>query len=194
MNQTPLLGPVFIADRPLPKGSLRNVAERGEQAVLVNDNPGLTRWENKIAVGVASAAPHLLRAPITDPVELHVEFRIARPKRPTYPGAPVGKGMGDLDKLTRAVGDGLTLAGVWRDDAIVSRIVAEKVYTTGQPGVEITLWPYTTSPTPSPEMVTVRLWVGRTVGRIGSVGELAELPGVLRAAATEFERTAGRPQ
>lgn len=47
----------------------------------------------------------------------------------------------DIDKLARAVLDSLTLAGVFRDDALVYSLTLQKRYCIGQeaPGVMITL-------------------------------------------------------
>lgn len=44
----------------------------------------------------------------------------------------------DLDKLARAVDDGLTHAGVWRDDGQVARLVLSKMFGS-TPGVRIEL-------------------------------------------------------
>ena len=44
----------------------------------------------------------------------------------------------DLDKLIRAVQDGITDAGLWRDDSLVAVIYAQKVYA-ALPGVAVTI-------------------------------------------------------
>jgi len=46
-----------------------------------------------------------------------------KPSAPGWPAVP-----GDLDKFVRAVGDALTDAGVWRDDALVVALRAVKRY------------------------------------------------------------------
>jgi crossover junction endodeoxyribonuclease RusA len=48
--------------------------------------------------------------------------KTSAPKRPT------GSGLGDLDKLERAIYDALTDAGVWRDDCQVASSRNDKVY------------------------------------------------------------------
>jgi len=46
--------------------------------------------------------------------------------------------MPDLDKLVRAVCDGLTDAGIWDDDSQVIRLIARKDYADNcEPGVDI---------------------------------------------------------
>jgi Holliday junction resolvase RusA-like endonuclease len=48
----------------------------------------------------------------------------------------------DLDKLTRAVLDGLTRAGVWADDGQVVELRATKCYDDDHPpGVDLWVWP-----------------------------------------------------
>lgn len=80
-----------------------------------------------------------------------VTFTLARPRghygtgrnrglvKNSAPGFPAGSP--DLDKLLRAVLDGLTAGGAWADDSQVVRIGAEKLY--GNPGarIRISQWP-----------------------------------------------------
>jgi Holliday junction resolvase RusA-like endonuclease len=45
-----------------------------------------------------------------------------------------------LDKLVRAVGDALAIAGVYTDDSRITRISARKLYAQGvEPGASITV-------------------------------------------------------
>jgi crossover junction endodeoxyribonuclease RusA len=72
------------------------------------------------------------------PVEVDLEFRMPRPKghyrtgrnaallRDGAPGWPAGKP--DIDKLARAVLDGLTAGGAWKDDSQVVMLVCRKMY------------------------------------------------------------------
>ncbi len=76
--------------------------------------------------------------PLTCPVQVVLVFAMIRPKshyrtgrngallRDGVPGRPAGKP--DLDKLARAVLDGLTAGGAWKDDSQVVTLIAEKVY------------------------------------------------------------------
>lgn len=68
--------------------------------------------------------------PVEGPVEVVVTFSLPKPasapkRRRTW---PVGARSGDVDKLTRAVFDALTDAGVWVDDSQVVRVDAGKVF------------------------------------------------------------------
>jgi crossover junction endodeoxyribonuclease RusA len=72
------------------------------------------------------------------PVEVTIDFWLTRPKGHYGTGrnattlrgsAPVWpSGRPDLDKLARAVLDGLTMGGAWRDDSQVVRLNAAKWY------------------------------------------------------------------
>ena len=65
---------------------------------------------------------------------VHASFYLPRPKshftkrgvRLSAPWWPVTKP--DLDKLTRALLDALTDAGIWRDDSQAVELHAEKIY------------------------------------------------------------------
>jgi Holliday junction resolvase RusA-like endonuclease len=73
--------------------------------------------------------------PIDGPCELIVMFYMPKPasvKRSAPSVAP------DLDKLVRAVGDALAIAGVYTDDSRITRISARKLYAQGiEPGASI---------------------------------------------------------
>ncbi len=67
--------------------------------------------------------------PLTGPVEVLATFVLPRPK--SLPGRVVHPAKRpDLDKLARALLDGLTEGGAWADDAQVIRLNAWKVYAT----------------------------------------------------------------
>lgn len=84
------------------------------------------------------------------PVEVTVTFYLKRPKahlnsrgelKPSAPSYVCKRP--DLDKLVRAVLDGMTEAGVWADDNQVSKVTAVKLY--GEPGAEIVVMPLRSS-------------------------------------------------
>jgi Holliday junction resolvase RusA-like endonuclease len=86
------------------------------------------------------------RGPLTGPVRVALTFKMARPKSHFGTGRNAGNvklgapkrpaGQPDLDKLARAVLDGLTAGGAWKDDSQVVMLVAEKLYGAG-PGCRI---------------------------------------------------------
>ena len=61
-------------------------------------------------------------------------FFLRQPKRPKAP-VPITKP--DVDKLARACLDGMTDAGVFRDDSQVTTLTARKRYTTEAPHVRV---------------------------------------------------------
>jgi crossover junction endodeoxyribonuclease RusA len=73
--------------------------------------------------------------PLDEPVELIVNFYMPKPKTVDRPLPSVAP---DLDKLVRAVGDALAIAGVYADDSRIVRISARKLYAQGiEPGATI---------------------------------------------------------
>jgi len=126
---------VLIPGRPIAKGSLRV----GRSGQVFSVNPGLKAWQERVALAVSAeldgAAPH------TCPVALTVTFTFQRP--PSHftksgrlrKGAALAPGRPDLDKLLRALLDGLT-GVLFRDDAQVSELDAVKTYG-DNPGVTL---------------------------------------------------------
>ena len=114
----------FVAGKPVPQGSLKFI--KGH-AIHQNAN-NLATWRSDIASTGRKAG----LVPTNRPVSILLLFNMPRPKTvkrqmPTVPP--------DLDKLIRAVLDGLT--GVaYEDDSQVVRITAAKVYDR-QMGVQI---------------------------------------------------------
>jgi Holliday junction resolvase RusA-like endonuclease len=91
----------------------------------------LAAWRSAIALRAreAGAKPHL------EPVEIDMIFTMMRPKTVNRPEPSVAP---DLDKLVRAVLDGLT-AIAYRDDGKVVRLTAAKQNGIS-PGVWIKMW------------------------------------------------------
>lgn len=116
----------FVDGLPVPQGSMKVINGR----VIHNKGSELAAWRSGIALGARSAGAR----PCTDPMSITLKFTMPKPRtvKRAYPSvAP------DLDKLIRAVLDGLT-AIAYVDDGQVVSIVAEKAY--GERiGVDITL-------------------------------------------------------
>lgn len=70
------------------------------------------------------------------PLECVVTFWLPKPRTTKFP-APIGKP--DTDKLQRAVGDALTIAGIIRDDSRIVHWNARKVWTITEAGAAIVL-------------------------------------------------------
>jgi crossover junction endodeoxyribonuclease RusA len=112
---------------PATQGSARAFL-RGGRAVVAHDSKSkLLSWRSVVAAEAAKAfQATLLPAPLDVPLLLRVLFVLPRPasapKRRVYPDRKP-----DLDKLLRALKDGMT-GVIYTDDARVCRVVAEKVY------------------------------------------------------------------
>ena len=110
----------FAAGTPVPQGS-KNAYVRGARAVLVDANRRLKPWRSAVRSAAEAAIAEVGWEMLDEPCRVYLGFTMPAPKRPRW-GLPAVKP--DLDKLTRAVFDALTDAGVWRDD---SRVVSMEV-------------------------------------------------------------------
>lgn len=101
---------------PVPQGS-KTVAKAGRKAWLRDSNSAVLKpWRAKVAA--AADLGHTF----TCPVLVAAVFYMPRPKRPKF-WQPAVKP--DLDKLMRALGDGMTDGGLLDDD---SRIVTQFIH------------------------------------------------------------------
>lgn len=140
---------VLVYGRPAPKGSLR-VVGRGKHRNVIEDNPNVDAWRALIA---RAGRAWKLDEPIDGPLIAEMTITLDRPTTVTPGSRPWpskrSPGHGDIDKLARAVLDGLQDAGVFTDDAQVVELIARKVYpdTPGiadvlkRPGAAIRLYP-----------------------------------------------------
>jgi len=124
---------------PAPQGS-KNVNRHG---AVYESSKAVGPWREAIRAETQRAA----EAPITGPVEVRIGFRLTRPAshygtgrnagqlRAAAPAYPCGQ-RDDIDKLTRAVLDGLKAGGAYTDDGHVVTLAAAKGYA-DQPGADI---------------------------------------------------------
>jgi Holliday junction resolvase RusA-like endonuclease len=112
-----------------PKGQPRPRAfARGGKARVYD--PGTAEaWKGDIAL---AARPFLPTEPIDSPIKVAVSFYFPRPARLLRKKDPDGliphTAKPDSDNAAKAVLDALTTIGMWRDDALVSSLIAEKHY------------------------------------------------------------------
>lgn len=152
-----------IVGTPVPQGS--KVAQpiyRGSKKKGTRQFTGKVRLAEQLeetldpwrdAVTLQARRQYRRPAPLGVPVSLGLVFAFKRPKTICRPYPSVARGAGDLDKLTRAVKDALKAAGVYVDDALVTRFHEPfgKVYVGGpywegfpemnEPGVLISIRP-----------------------------------------------------
>lgn len=106
---------------PAPQGSKKVIRGR-----LIEASKKLKPWRRAIEI---ACAPYAEENIYLGPVRLEVDFFLPRPPsikiaRRAFPIVPP-----DLDKLVRAVGDGVGQSGfIWGDDSQVVEILARKFY------------------------------------------------------------------
>jgi crossover junction endodeoxyribonuclease RusA len=125
---------------PAPQGS----KVRNRAGAIYESNKAVGPWRQAVRAETQRAAAR----PLTGAVSARIEFRLLRPKghygtgrnagtvRASAPDFPHGKP--DIDKLARAVLDGLTEGGAWTDDAQVVTLEVHKVYA-AKAGADIVL-------------------------------------------------------
>lgn len=142
----------FVAGTAAPQGSKRHVGN----GVMIEMSKNLPRWRKAVAWEATAALGHTVR--LTEPytsARVTLGFVLVRPKahyrtngeiNPRFVDAkPTTRP--DLDKLTRAVFDGLTQGGLLEDDARVHTLIASKVYVNpnlpayAQPGCWVVIEP-----------------------------------------------------
>ena len=133
---------LFVDGRPAPQGS-KNAFVIAGKPVMVEASKHLPAWRNDIILAVKQMFNDTQDvSKFIDPVKLKVTFYIERPKQPKHKVYPGSKP--DLDHYIRAVGDALTIGGLIADDALIVKILAEKVWcgenTRPEPGAIIELW------------------------------------------------------
>lgn len=120
-----------------PKGSTRAFWRPGMKfAAITHDNKRTVPWQESVvqaaldAVGKAEASTEAGTYPLLMPVEVSLTFYLPRPK--TAPKRLTRQAKKpDLDKIARAILDGLTRSGVYADDGQVIHIDTWKHFAGG---------------------------------------------------------------
>lgn len=128
---------LFVPGRPVPQGSKTAfVSKSTGRPIVVDKDVRLPQWRMKVttyAMDMLGITP-----PLEGPVGIRIIFTLDRPKshfgtgknatkvKPSAPPFPAT--MPDIDKLIRAILDGLTDARVWLDDGQVVWCQATKVW------------------------------------------------------------------
>lgn len=118
-----------VSGTPAPQGS-KTVTRSG---LMFDSSKKLKPWRD--AVKAATKEQWELTDTVLGGVRVSLTFRFARPKNPTRAYPPT-----DLDKLCRAVLDGMTQGNIIEDDRHVVYLTAKKEYSE-HPGVIIRIDP-----------------------------------------------------
>ena len=128
---------IRVYGTPIPQGS--KVANFHAPGVRDSNDKKLRPWRKTVRAQAEDTCRY--HEPLTGPVRVWLRFTFERPpshyrtgrnahlvrdSAPSFPGTKHG----DIDKLTRAIFDALTDAGVWNDDTQVVDVRARKFYAT----------------------------------------------------------------
>jgi crossover junction endodeoxyribonuclease RusA len=121
----------FVAGTPVPQGS-KVIARGGGKTWLRDVNTkALKDWRRAVAVEADRGVEFDV------PVEVRLSFYLPKPQRPRW-RVPAVKP--DIDKITRAVLDGLVDGGLLADDSRVVGLKVTKRYADVKPvGVDVTV-------------------------------------------------------
>jgi len=141
---------VHVVGLPAPQGSKRGFVV-GNRAVVVDDNkPTLRTWRDDVKRAALDEITATGYTPADDGLVVDVTFLLPRPRshyrtgrnahllRDSAPAYPTTKP--DIDKLLRSTLDALKVAGAYRDDSHVVRVVMEKLYAVELTGAAITIY------------------------------------------------------
>lgn len=124
---------------PSPQGSKRHIGN----GIMVESSKTLPAWRDSLATAARNIAADV--GMLDGPLRVTVEFRHPMPKsRPAKVrrhGCNPKTTAPDLDKLCRAVGDGLEAGGLIRTDAAIFEWRATKWEVVGWTGAVITITP-----------------------------------------------------
>lgn len=126
---------IIVRGKPAPQGSKRHVGN----GRMIEMSKAVGPWRERVASETQLVMYSAGLPPVAGAVSVRIWFLMPRPKghyrtgrnanllsarAPAHPA-----GTPDLDKLVRAVLDGLTMGGAWKDDGQVVKLNAEKLYT-----------------------------------------------------------------
>ena len=126
----------FVPGQPIPQGS-KTAAVISGRAVMFDANKKLKAWRQAVTEATNLELTRLRWTGYEpgDALVVVLHFQLERPKTVKRLEPTVKP---DLDKLVRAVLDGITDARAWNDDSQVIAVWATKSY--GVPGVEIRVY------------------------------------------------------
>lgn len=112
---------VEVEGVPVPQGSMRALKSKAGFPYVTSANPALRGWREAVRAAVRQNASERMEGAIY----AYIVFILPRPKSSIRPRPCVRP---DTDKLSRAILDACTDAGVWFDDGQVTELHAFKHY------------------------------------------------------------------
>lgn len=142
-----------ILGTPVQQGSKRAFV-RGGRAQLVEDaGPRHKAWRTIVADRARDIADADPLAPYTGPLFVTIDFRFPMPAKRSAATRRAGVAWKsttpDIDKLERALYDGLKVGGLIHDDAIIAMHLVRKLEVTGNGswlGAHVVIQPLTGTP------------------------------------------------
>lgn len=120
---------------PAPQGSKRGgfSAKTGKTFVYEQNSKTQKSWRQDVIAAAVKLRESGGMETLDGPVSIFIRFRLPRPASVKISKRPFPAVKPDVDKLIRNTLDGLTQAGVYRDDAQVVDLFVEKRYATDDP-------------------------------------------------------------
>lgn len=127
----PFAATFFVPGRPVPQPRPRVF-----NGIAVSNLGPVVGWKKSIALIAKTKAP---RKPLTGPLQVHLRFLYAVPKKGQPKAGKPHSSRPDADNLAKALLDGMDKCGYWLDDAQVAVLVVEKRYCPEylEPGVQV---------------------------------------------------------
>ncbi len=128
---------ITVIGTPGPQGSKRFMGRaKSGRGILVESSAKVKPWREAVKwaarEAMAKLYPDVGCIGLFGPVWVEMTFTLPRPKSAKKGALPSNRP--DLSKLVRSTEDALTDAGVWEDDARVTRCMARKVFPGEGPG------------------------------------------------------------
>lgn len=117
----------FVEGLPSPQGSKKHIGN----GRMIESSKTLPAWRKAIK---QATQHHHTGEPIDQPVKVTVDFFMPKPAKPMFDMPATAP---DLDKLCRAIGDGLEQGGALRNDSRIVEWAARKHYATDKTGAQI---------------------------------------------------------
>lgn len=134
---------IVVHGTPAPQGSKRGgfSAKTGKTFVYEQNSKTQKSWRQDVIAAAVALRESATLETLDGPIEIWIEFRVPRPASVNIRRRPYPCVKPDIDKLLRNTLDGLTQAGIYRDDAQIVNLATQKRYATddpsGMPGARI---------------------------------------------------------